>query len=93
MGEVIKHVEEPILLLVKVRNLLTLIGSAFISNSAIIDHIHLFISVDGIRVKLRQTGFHIMHKQVQFAENLSEEQDLKLQVALMFASFGSLAGH
>lgn len=90
MGEVIEHVEDPMLLLNRVRELLAPGGSAFISapaNSPTIDHIYLFNSADEIREMLNEVGFRILHEKVQFAEPVSVEKARKLKVAAMFAAF------
>ncbi len=90
MGEVIEHVEDPLALLIKVRELLTPGGTAYIStpaNAPTIDHIYLFNNADEIRKLFIKAGFKIVNETVQYAENVSEEKALKYKVALMYAAF------
>jgi 2-polyprenyl-3-methyl-5-hydroxy-6-metoxy-1,4-benzoquinol methylase len=90
IGEVIEHVEDPLSLLKRVRELLAPGGSAFIStpaNSPTIDHIYLFQSADEIRAMVNSAGFEIRYEKVRFSENVSPERAEKLKVAVMFAAF------
>lgn len=90
VGEVIEHLEDPRVLLERVRHLLAPGGTAFISapaNSPTIDHIYWFKSADEIRTMLVDSGFTVLHEKVQYAENVTEERARKLKVAVMFASF------
>ncbi len=90
MGEVIEHVEDPLSLLIKVRELLSENGAAFIStpaNSPTIDHIYLFNNADEIRSMLNEAGLEIIHEKTQYAEEMKEERAQKLKIALMFAAF------
>lgn len=90
MGEVIEHVEDPLSLLKRVRDLLAPGGTAFIStpaNSATIDHIHLFNSANEIRKMLEEAGFQIVIEKVQYADNVTEDRARKLKSAVMYAAF------
>jgi 2-polyprenyl-3-methyl-5-hydroxy-6-metoxy-1,4-benzoquinol methylase len=90
MGEVLEHVENPLQLLNKVRELLSPDGCCFIStpaNAPTIDHIYLFNSADEIRTMLNQAGFKICHEKVVIPDNFSEERAKKSKVPVMFAAF------
>ncbi len=90
MGEVIEHVEDPLALLIKVRELLTPGGTAYITtpaNAPTIDHISLFNNADEIRELFIKAGFKIANEAVQFAENVTEEKARKYKIAQMYAAF------
>ncbi len=90
MGEVIEHVENPLSLLIKVRELLTDSGMAYITtpaNAPTLDHIYLFNNATEIRDLLNEAGFEIVIEKTQYAEDVSEERAQKLKVALMYAAF------
>ncbi len=90
MGEVIEHVEEPLSLLNRVRELLAPGGRAFISapaNSPTIDHIHLFHNAEEIRDMLREAGFRILHERVRFAGTVDPVRAEEVKAAVMFAAF------
>jgi len=62
MGEVIEHVDNPVVLLKKVKSLLSANGRAFVttcSNCPAIDHVYLFNNVDEIRDMIHTCGFKI----------------------------------
>jgi 2-polyprenyl-3-methyl-5-hydroxy-6-metoxy-1,4-benzoquinol methylase len=90
MGEVIEHVEDPLSLLVRVRNLLKPGGSAYITtpaNAPMVDHIYLFHNEREIRDLLQQAGFVIEHERMRFAEDIPEEKARKRKLPLMYAAF------
>ena len=90
IGEVIEHVEAPLPLLIRVRELLAPKGRVFIStpaNAPTIDHIFLFNNADEIRAMLAKAGFRILREATQYSTNVSEEKAHKLKVALMYAAF------
>jgi 2-polyprenyl-3-methyl-5-hydroxy-6-metoxy-1,4-benzoquinol methylase len=90
MGEVIEHVEDPLSLLIKVRELLAPGGMAYITapaNAPTIDHIYLFNNADEIKAMVKEAGFHILSEKVQWAENANEEKARKFKIALMYAAF------
>ena len=90
VGEVIEHLEEPRLLLQKVREMLSAEGRAFISaptNSPTVDHIYLFNNAQEIRDLLVDAGFEIEAEATRYAEEISEQKAVKYKVAQMFAAF------
>jgi SAM-dependent methyltransferase len=89
VGEVIEHLEDPLQLLVKIREMLAPNGRGFISaptNSPTIDHIYLFREVDEIRDMLRKAGFRITSEEI-YAENVDEAKARRLKLPVMFAAF------
>lgn len=90
LGEVIEHLEDPLALLRRVRELLAPDGTVFITtpaNAPTIDHIYLFNSVDEIRAMLNEAGFSVLDECVAFGEPVTAERARKLKVAVMFAAF------
>lgn len=90
IGEVIEHLEQPLPLLQKVRDMLSGDGRAFISaptNSPTVDHIYLFNNAQEIRELLGAAGFEIVAEATRFSEDLPEKKALKFKVAQMFAAF------
>jgi SAM-dependent methyltransferase len=90
IGEVIEHVETPLPLLIRVRELLAPGGRVFIStpaNAPTIDHIYLFNNANEIRAMLTEAGFTILREATQYSTNVTEEKARKLKVALMYAAF------
>lgn len=72
MGEVLEHVENPIVLLKKIRALLSSSGEAFITtcaNCPAIDHVYLFNSVEEIREMIYSCNFKIESELVLPVEN------------------------
>jgi 2-polyprenyl-3-methyl-5-hydroxy-6-metoxy-1,4-benzoquinol methylase len=94
-GEILEHLEEPRLLLSKIRDMLTPGGRAFIStpvNAATVDHIYLFRNTQEIRDLLASEGFTIESEATRYSEDMPEIKARKLKVAQMFASFVRLTG-
>lgn len=90
MGEVIEHVENPLALLIKVREMLSENGVAYITtpaNAPTLDHIYLFNNADEIRAMLNEAGFEIVNEKTQYADEVSEARAQKMKVALMYAAF------
>jgi 2-polyprenyl-3-methyl-5-hydroxy-6-metoxy-1,4-benzoquinol methylase len=90
IGEVIEHLEQPLVMLQKVRDMLTGDGRAFISaptNSPTQDHIYLFNNAQEIRDLLGAAGFEITAEATCYSENLPEKKAIKYKTAQMFAAF------
>jgi SAM-dependent methyltransferase len=90
IGEVIEHLEQPMPMLEKVREMLTANGRVFLStpvNSPTLDHIYLFNTAQEIRDLLNAAGFEIELETTRYSEDVSVEKAEKHKVALMFASF------
>lgn len=90
MGEVLEHVEEPVELLSRVRDLLHEDGHAFITvpaNAPTIDHIYLFTNAQDIRDVIHAAGLEIVDEISVYAENVTEAKAIKYKVALMYGAF------
>ena len=80
MGEILEHVETPLVLLKKARKLVAKNGKVFITtcaNCPAIDHIYLFESVDCIRELISKAGFDIEKDVGLPVENVPEEDWVK----------------
>jgi 2-polyprenyl-3-methyl-5-hydroxy-6-metoxy-1,4-benzoquinol methylase len=90
MGEVLEHMEDPVKLLKRVRELLSPDGTAFITtptNAPAIDHIHLFRNAEDIRSAVSQAGLRITSESSFYAEDVSEEVAEELKITLMYGAF------
>jgi 2-polyprenyl-3-methyl-5-hydroxy-6-metoxy-1,4-benzoquinol methylase len=90
MGEVLEHVENPMRLLLKVRDLLSEDGVAFIStptNAPAIDHIYLFESVEEIQSLIHDAGFEIESEKSFLSEDVSKEKAEKWKVSILYGAF------
>ncbi len=90
IGEVIEHLEQPLVMLQKIRDMLTGDGRAFISaptNSPTVDHIYLFNNAQEIRDLLGAAGFEITAEATRYSEDLPEKKAIKYKTAQMFAAF------
>lgn len=90
MGEVVEHLEQPLGLLQKVRDMLSADGHAFISaptNSPTVDHIYLFNNAQEIRAMLTAAGFEIQSEAMRYSEDLPEKKAVKYKTAQMYAAF------
>jgi SAM-dependent methyltransferase len=90
IGEVIEHLEQPLAMLQKIRDMLTADGRAFIStptNSPTVDHIYLFNNAQEIRDLFAVAGFEITAEATRYSEDLPERKAIKYKTAQMFAAF------
>jgi 2-polyprenyl-3-methyl-5-hydroxy-6-metoxy-1,4-benzoquinol methylase len=90
MGEVLEHVEEPLLLLNKLSELIGSSGTAFIStpvNAPMIDHIYLFNNVQEIRDITLNAGLDIISEKIVISAHVSQRYADKFKVPVMFAAF------
>jgi SAM-dependent methyltransferase len=77
MGEVLEHVEQPQLLLARLKALLLPGGKAFIStcaNCPAIDHVHQFDNVGQIREMITSSGLRIVRDSPLPVENMTVEK-------------------
>jgi 2-polyprenyl-3-methyl-5-hydroxy-6-metoxy-1,4-benzoquinol methylase len=90
MGEVLEHVEDPLSLLKKLRELLKDTGSAFITtpaNAPTIDHIYLFRNVSEIRELIREAGMIPHEEYFTYVEDVDEDYAVRNKVPLMYSAF------
>jgi 2-polyprenyl-3-methyl-5-hydroxy-6-metoxy-1,4-benzoquinol methylase len=90
LGEVLEHVEDPLNLLSKLRQLLSDNGVLFFTtpaNAPAIDHIYLFHNVEEIRELARSAGFRIESELALLSEDISWERAEKLRIAVLYGAF------
>jgi hypothetical protein len=89
---VIEHVNYPEKLLIKLRNLLTAKGKAFVSTCVdcpSIDHVYHFKSVDEIRQMLYDCKLRIEDERVLPVENLPIEEIIKRKITINYCAMVS----
>lgn len=90
MGEVLEHVEDPLALLKKIKDLIKPEGTIFITtptNAPSIDHIYLFNNVQEIRDLINEAGLEIVDERYFVSEDIDLEKAEKRKIATMYASF------
>lgn len=90
MGEVLEHVEDPVALIVKLRNLIADNGTIFMTtptNAPSIDHIYLFTNAAEIRTIIDKAGLEIVDEISVYAEDIPEEKAIELKVTMMYGCF------
>ncbi len=89
MGEVLEHVNYPERLLIKLRNLLSEKGKAFIStcvNCPTYDHVYHFKSVHQIRKMLRNCNLLINDERVLPVEDLPMNEIVKRRITINYSA-------
>ncbi|MEM6800740.1 MAG: class I SAM-dependent methyltransferase [Bacteroidota bacterium] len=90
MGELIEHLEDPLAMLIKARDLLTESGLIYMTtpaNAPMIDHIYLFRNADEIRDLIRQAGLEIVEETHMYTDNMSKEVAERFKLPMMYAAF------
>lgn len=90
MGELIEHLEDPLAMLIKARDLLTESGLIYMTtpaNAPMIDHIYLFRDADEIRDLIRQAGLEIVEETHMYTDNMSKEVAERFKLPMMYAAF------
>lgn len=90
MGEVLEHVEDPLSLLLKCKELLTDNGTLFITtptNAPTIDHIYLFSTIKEIQELIKSAGFEIFSERYFYSEDVSPEKAEKFKIAMIYGAF------
>ena len=90
MGEVLEHVEDPLKLLLKVKNILSENGTLFITtptNAPTIDHIYLFNNVREIQELIAASGLKIISEKSFLSEEVSPEKAEKFKVSILYGAF------
>jgi len=89
-GEVLEHMEEPIKLLIKIRDLLAETGVCYLTspiNSPMIDHIYLFNNEQEIRELIAKTGFEILQEKIVISEKIPPKIAYKYKVPVIYSAF------
>ena len=89
MGEVIEHVEDPKLLLVKISKLLSKSGRAFLStcvNCPAIDHVYHFHTVEEIRSMFKECGLAIESEKVLPVEDISMTEIINQKITINYSA-------
>lgn len=89
MGEVLEHVERPVELLQKLKDLLKKDGRIFITtpaNAPAIDHIYLFRNAAEIRDVIEEAGLDIEREFSMFVEDVPLEIAERLKITLMYGA-------
>jgi len=90
LGEVLEHVEDPLRLLLKIKDLLSDTGTLFFTtptNAPAIDHIYLFNNADEIRDMVSTAGFKIESEVALLSEDVSPEKAERLKIAVLYGAF------
>lgn len=90
IGEVIEHLEDPLMLLNKIHSILNDIGTVYLTtpvNAPMIDHIYLFNNVDEIKALLGKANFKIVDDVEVYSDELPIELAIKHKIPLMYACF------
>ncbi len=90
VGEVIEHVENPLKLLKKIKELLSDEGVCYMTtpiNAPMIDHIYLFSNENEIRDLIHAAGFEILEEKIVISEKITKERAIKNKVPIMYAAF------
>lgn len=88
MGEVLEHVEQPLMMLNKIYELLNRGGKAFITtviNTPTVDHISLFSSIEQVVDLVKDAGFKVIDYMYATEGNLSLEKVVKRKQAISIA--------
>ena len=90
MGEVLEHVEDPLKLLQKLRDMLKPGGTLFITtptNAPAIDHIYLFNNIKEIQELIALAGLDIKDEVFYSSEDVTPERAEKFKIALLYGAF------
>lgn len=89
MGEVIEHVDNPIIILKNLYSLLSDDGRLFITtcaNCPAIDHVYYFKNAEEIKAIINEAGFTIDKELIVPSENKSEKYLEKFKVDILYAA-------
>ena len=87
--EFVEHVEDPVLILKKLRSLLKLDGKMFFTTvawAAFVDHIYLYKNIEEIRQHLYESGFSIEKEYIQNIFPKDKDKLTESNIALNFAA-------
>lgn len=89
IGEILEHLENPLLFLQKLKNLLAKGGEVFVTapiNAPAIDHIYLFKHPDELRALFDKAGLFIKQEECFMANDYSLEKALKYKNAIIMTA-------
>lgn len=89
IGEILEHLEKPLIFLQKVKNLLAPNGDIFVTvpiNAPAIDHIYLFSHPDEVRALFAKANLTIKKEQCFMANDYSLEKALKYKNAIIMTA-------
>jgi 2-polyprenyl-3-methyl-5-hydroxy-6-metoxy-1,4-benzoquinol methylase len=89
MGEVLEHVDDPLAILAKIRNVLRPGGSAVITtcaNCPAIDHVYLYENADHIRAHIEMSGFDIVEEAILDVDSLPKSPKTKGKISISYAA-------
>jgi 2-polyprenyl-3-methyl-5-hydroxy-6-metoxy-1,4-benzoquinol methylase len=89
MGEVLEHVNEPYRLLLRLGQLLSDSGMAFVTtsiNSPAVDHVYHFKSVEDVQVMIRSAGLAISDEQVLPVEELPMAEIVAKRITINYSA-------
>lgn len=90
LGEVLEHLDEPLIILKKLGDLLNPSGYLWLTtptNAPALDHVYLFRSKDDILDLLNQAKFTIAAEFGCFAEDVSEEMAARFDISFLYGAF------
>lgn len=90
MGEVLEHVEDPIMLMKKLNSLGTKDAKAFITtpcNAPSIDHIYLFKNSEDVKSIFRSSGWKVLEDYEVYSENVKELHNKSITVPMLYSAF------
>ena len=90
MSELIEHLEDPLAMLKKGRELLTPQGQIYVTtpaNAPMIDHIYLFRNAEEIRTLIHEADLEIISESKMYADNMPAEIAERFKMPMMYAAF------
>ena len=90
VGEVLEHLEEPLVLLKKIVELLGNNGICYLTtpiNAPMIDHIYLFNNEEEIRELFNLVGLEILEEKIAVSDNETLTHARKYKTPVMYAAF------
>lgn len=90
LGEVLEHLDEPLLILKKLHDLLNEDGYLWLTtptNAPALDHVYLFRNKQEIVQLLNAADFDVVHEFGCFAEDVPDEIAYKFDISYLYGSF------
>ncbi|MEJ7826544.1 MAG: class I SAM-dependent methyltransferase [Segetibacter sp.] len=90
LGEVLEHLDEPLLILKKLRSMLSNNGYLWLTtptNAPALDHVYLFRSKQEIVDLLHAADLEVVYEFGCFAEDVSEEMAVRFDISYLYGAF------